>query len=98
MPPSQLLSSVTALDFIDELVGRYDIVIIDSPPLLPVADTRTLARVADATILVAMANETTSGQVEDAMTQLDQVRVSPLGGVLNGVEHGTGYYYAKRDD
>ncbi|MFT7473479.1 MAG: succinoglycan biosynthesis transport protein ExoP [Verrucomicrobiales bacterium] len=95
-PPSQLLSSVEALEFIRHISSEFDIVIIDSPPLLPVADTRTLARLADATILVAMANETTSSQVEDAMRQLEQVGVCPLGGVLNGVEHGTGDYYGSK--
>ncbi len=97
-PPSQLLSSVSALDFVLELTQSWDIVIIDSPPLLPVADTRTLARIADATLLVVMANQTTAGEVEDAMTQLDQVRVSPLGGVLNGVERAAGYYYGKSEN
>lgn len=97
VPPSQLLSSIDRLGFMNALAERYDMVIIDSPPLLPVADTRTLARVADATVVVAMANVTTSRQIEDAMTQLDQVGVSPIGGVLNGVEHGTGYYYTKRE-
>lgn len=95
VPPSQLLSSVTKLAFIEQLVDTYDIIIIDSPPLLPVADTRTLARVADAVIFVAMAGKTTSSEVEDAMTQLEHVRVTPLGGVLSGYELGEGYYYVK---
>ena len=41
---------------IDELAGRFDIVLIDSPPVLPVADAMILSRYADAVLLVVAAD------------------------------------------
>lgn len=94
VPPADLLRSVNAQEFIEKLSYAYDLVIIDSPPLRPVADTLPLARVADATILVAMRGKTNSSEVEEAMEMLARAQTTPLGGVLTAVDEGqTGYGY-----
>ena len=93
LPPSQLLASPEANDIFAKLAASYDVVIIDSPPLLPVADTRSLARIADGTILAVMAGETTAKSVKSALDLLEQVKVTPIGGVLNNAQRHASYYY-----
>ena len=92
-PPSQTLSSLDTVHLLSLLTDAYDMVIIDSPPLLPVADSRSLARYADATIVVARNDETTAKEIAEAAELLDQVGVSPLGGVLNGYDQPHNSYY-----
>ncbi len=92
-PPSQTLSSLDTVHLLSLLTDAYDMVIIDSPPLLPVADSRSLARYADATIVVARNDETTAKEIAEAAELLDQVGVSPLGGVLNGYDQPNNSYY-----
>lgn len=94
LPPAELLRSVVAQEFIEKLSYAYDLVIIDSPPLRPVADTPPLARFVDATLLVAMRGQTNATEVEEAIELLARAQTRPLGGVLNGADEGqTGYGY-----
>lgn len=94
--PAELLSSIAAQEFIQKLSYNYDLVIIDSPPLRPVADTPPLARIADATLLVSMRGKTHAKTVEHAMELLARAQTRPLGSVLSaadGTEGGYGYGY-----
>jgi capsular exopolysaccharide synthesis family protein len=91
-PPAELLRSVEAQEFIQKLAYTYDLVIIDSPPLLPVADTLPLARIADATLLVSMRGQTNAAEVERAMELLARAQTRPFAAVLNGAEDGKGSY------
>ena len=93
LPPAELLRSVAAAEFIEKLSYAYDLVIIDSPPLRPVADTLPLARVADATLLVALRGQTDATEVEEAVEMLARAQTRPLGGILNGADEGAGYGY-----
>ena len=81
-----------AYEFIQKLAYAYDLVIIDSPPLRPVADTLPLARIADATLLVAMRGQTNTLEVERAMELLARAQARPFGAVLNGAEESQGSY------
>lgn len=93
-PPAELLRSVSAHELIEKLSYAYDLVIIDSPPLRPVADTLPLARFANATLLVSMRGQTNSSEVEEAIEMLARAQARPVGGVLNGAEENqTGYGY-----
>ncbi len=94
IPPAELLRSVPCQEFIEKLSYAYDLVIIDSPPLRPVADTLPLARFADATLLVSMRGQTNATEVEEAIEMLARAQTRPLGGILNGADEGqTGYGY-----
>ena len=97
-PPSQTLSSNDTVALLGLLSDAYDMVIIDSPPLLPVADSRSLARHTDATIIVTRNDETSAKDVERAIELLDQVRVAPLGGVLNGYDQRNNSYYGSANN
>lgn len=96
-PPAELLRSVEAQEFIQKLSYAYDLVIIDSPPLLAVSDTLPLARIADATLLVCMRGRTHAGEVERAMELLARAQTRPFGAVLSDAdENESGYGYGVR--
>ncbi|MDV3354451.1 polysaccharide biosynthesis tyrosine autokinase [Dietzia sp. IN118] len=77
--PSELLASDMARHLIDELRSKYDYVIIDSPPLLPVTDGALLARITDGALLVVRSHRTTADQVAQAVDNLAKADASLLG-------------------
>jgi capsular exopolysaccharide synthesis family protein len=80
--PSELLDSPKMAELIDELRGRFDKIIFDSPPLLPVTDGAVVAARADGTLLLVRARKTTSEQVAAAVHALTVVDARLLGSVL----------------
>jgi capsular exopolysaccharide synthesis family protein len=91
--PAELLNSARVLDIFTQLRDRYDLVLIDSPPVLPVTDAAILSRHADATLMLAAAGQTRRADVHRAVEKLDQVGATILGTVLNKVTRQTGRYY-----
>ncbi len=91
--PTELLASGAAHEIFSKLRQAYDIVLLDSPPLLPVTDAVILARAADATLLVIAAGETKRSQVVEAAEMLAQVDATRVGVILNEVEVGGRYGY-----
>ena len=87
-----MLSSNQTPEFIKKLSYEYDLVIVDSPPLRPVADTLPLASVVDATILVAMNNQTNATEIDQALELLARAQTTPVGAVLSGVDQAQGGY------
>jgi Mrp family chromosome partitioning ATPase len=70
------------------------VVILDTPPLLAVADPALIARLCDAALLVVRAGATKAGALREAMNQLTQSEVSVVGLVFNRVSMASnGYYY-----
>ena len=82
--PSELLGSRTMKRLLAELTRDY-IVVIDSPPLLPVTDASVLARNVDGLIVVAQANRTNLDDLGKAVQRLRKVDATVLGVVLNRV-------------
>jgi tyrosine-protein kinase len=91
--PAELLDSARARDIFTRLRDQYDLVLIDSPPVLPVTDAAILSRHADATLMLAAAGQTRRSDLHRAVEKLDQVGVTILGTVLNKVTRQTGRYY-----
>jgi capsular exopolysaccharide synthesis family protein len=91
--PSELLDSARARDIFTRLRNQYDLVLIDSPPVLPVTDAAILSRHADATLMLAAAGQTRRSDLHRAVEKLDQVGVTILGTVLNKVTRQTGRSY-----
>jgi len=91
--PAELLNSAHALDIFTRLRDQYDLVLIDSPPMLPVTDATILSRHADATLMLAAAGQTRRADLHRAVEKLDQVGATILGIVLNKVTRQTGSYY-----
>ncbi|MCB1038289.1 MAG: polysaccharide biosynthesis tyrosine autokinase [Acidimicrobiales bacterium] len=83
--PSELLSVNRTARIIQELAGRYSIVLLDCPPVLPVTDALVLSRCVDGAIYLAAANRTTRRVVRHGVELLRQVGCPMLGTVLNGV-------------
>lgn len=77
--PSELLASEMARHLFTDLRNKYDYVIIDSPPLLPVTDGALLARITDGALLVVRSNQTTGDQVAQAMDNLGKADATLLG-------------------
>jgi receptor protein-tyrosine kinase len=92
--PTEILQSRVTHDLIRELRDSYDMVIIDGPPLLPVADASVLSTIADGVILVVQHGKTTRDAVSDAIDRLDQVGGRLFGIVVNMIpKRATGGYY-----
>lgn len=83
--PVELLNNGFMEEILITLRGKYDRVVIDSPPVCPVADARVLATMADCTLLVLRAERTTRRVALAARNELWQVRVKRLGVIVNAV-------------
>ena len=92
--PTELLSGPLMRSVIAELAQRFDIVLIDSPPVLPVADSMILAAYADAAIVVVATGQTRRAELRRTRDKLAQAGVQVIGAVLNKAtaQDGYGYY------
>ena len=86
-PPNaaELLQTKAMGQLLERVRAAYDVVLIDSPPLLPVTDAALLAARADGTLLVVRHGRTKRDQLDTALDRLAQVDVTPVGIVLNGI-------------
>ena len=91
--PAELLGSSRARDIFILLRDQYDLVLIDSPPVLPVTDAAILSRYADATLMLAAAGQTRRADLHRAVEKLGQGGTTILGIVLNKTTRQTGQYY-----
>ena len=82
--PSQLLSSRSAAVLFEELSSSFDVLIIDSPPLLAVPDGATLSARVDATLLVVRSGKTTGEDLHRSLSSVADVGGTVRGIVLNG--------------
>lgn len=83
--PTEVLQTQATRDLIAALREAYDAVIIDAPPLLPVADPAVLSSAADGAILVTRYGSTTVQQLEVAAARLESVGARVFGTVVNMV-------------
>lgn len=96
--PTELLASPAMRRLLDELRQRYEHVIVDTAPLLPVADAAVLSQLVDGTIVVARAGRVRRAQLAQALANLDQVSAPVLGLVLNSVVRDEmSYSYEQRE-
>jgi len=94
--PTEILQSRVTHDLIRRLRQSYDMIIIDAPPLLPVADASVLATLSDGAILVIRHGQTTRDQITEAVNRVGQVGGRLYGVVVNMVAKraiGSYYYY-----
>ena len=89
---SRLLQSPKFGQLISQLRQLYDLIIIDSPPVLPVPDALILGRWADGAVIAARYDISRFPQVERARRQLDNAGIAVLGTVINGMRHSDSYY------
>jgi len=93
--PAELLDSQAFIDLLKVLRPKYDKIIIDSPPVVPVTDSRIIAASCDVTILVLRAEKSTRKMAQYACDCLSAVGANVLGVVVNDVPRGQNgsYYY-----
>ena len=101
-PPnaSELLQSNAMSNLMSTIRDMYEVVIIDSPPLIPVTDAALLAAQADGALLVVRYGKTTKDQLATALERLRQVDAATIGVVMNMVPTSksmSGYSYGSYD-
>lgn len=94
--PVELLNSSFAEEIFARLIDSFDVVLIDSPPVLPVTDSAVLSRYSDATLMVVAVGQTRRADLRRAAEKLEQVSAPVMGIVLNQVTKQSGYGYGHR--
>ncbi len=95
--PSELLASHKMEQTLEQLKKKFDLIIIDSPPVIAVTDAAVLSTKVDGTILIVSAEHTNRDAIVRADSLLKSVNGKLLGALLNGVNvegmYGSYYYY-----
>ena len=102
--PPDILASQHMQRLLSELRGNYDLVVLDSAPVLPVSDSRVLSRLADKTVYVVRWAETPKDAAKGGIRELKNYAADIAGIVLSAVDttkqakygYGDGGYYYKR--
>lgn len=108
--PAELLGSAPMKTFVEEIASEFDVVLFDTPPVLPVTDAAILASEADGVLLVYQAGRAGRGLLKRAKSHLESVRADIRGVILNNItaevsefspaEHHYAYYtqYQNREE
>jgi len=92
--PAELLGSMKMKNFISLLKSKYDYIIFDTPPIIPVTDAGLLGAQTDGVILVIQADRTQKGIVEHGQGLLKQAQAKLLGYILTNIQyHIPAYIY-----
>jgi polysaccharide biosynthesis transport protein len=94
--PVELLSSAVFREFIQERRKEYSLIVIDSSPMLGLADAAEVAKIVDGAIFVIEANRTSLAQARASINRLRAVGANIIGGVLTkyrALEAGAEYSY-----
>ncbi|MFC7486546.1 polysaccharide biosynthesis tyrosine autokinase [Knoellia sp. CPCC 206453] len=83
--PSELLGSTAMRTVLDDLRRRFDYVLIDGAPVLPVTDSTVLTRLADGAIIVAGSGIVSKDQFDHALETFETVNGTVLGIVINRI-------------
>jgi polysaccharide biosynthesis transport protein len=89
--PTEMLSCRYARDLFTELAERFDLVLIDSPPVLPVADAMILTSYADGVLLVVASGQTRRAELQRTTEKLARASTPIVGVLLNKVSTDSGY-------
>ena len=91
--PAELLGSESMDALLEEIKRRYDIIILDTPPILGIADAQILSNKCDGTILIISAGSTKKESALRAKNVLQTSRANLIGTVLNNFKVGSDHYY-----
>ena len=91
--PADLLAGDKFKSFLQEIRATYDMILLDTPPVLPVADTPTIRELTDGFLFVYRTGFTPYTMLRQALEELGEKNV--LGAVLNSVEVASDSYYRK---
>jgi len=95
--PAELLSSRMMKDLLDQAKGEYDVIIIDTPPVVAVTDAQIISSLCQGVVLVVSSGRTETDAAVKAKELLENTGTKILGVVLNNKEmkSNTYYYYGK---
>ena len=95
--PSELLGSEPLKDLIAELRENFDVILLDSPPVIAVTDAAVMSTIVDGVVLVIKAHQTHREAIRRAQTLLNNADAHILGCLLNSINidraYGSYYYY-----
>jgi polysaccharide biosynthesis transport protein len=92
--PSELLGSMAMADLLEQLSGSYDMVLLDSPPLLPVTDAVVLSNLAGGALVVVGADRIHRPQLQQSLESLETAGAHLFGIVLNKIARREAAAYA----
>jgi capsular exopolysaccharide synthesis family protein len=92
--PSELLGSMAMAELLEQLSGSYDMVLLDSPPLLPVTDAVVLSNLAGGALVVVGADRIHRPQLQQSLESLETAGAHVFGIVLNKIARREAAAYA----
>lgn len=98
--PAELLGSMKMTTILDKVRELSDIVILDAPPILPVADATILTKHADGVLLVIRPGQTKIAAARQSVETLRRLNAHLIGVVINGINQKSSrysYYYKNSD-
>jgi Mrp family chromosome partitioning ATPase len=93
LPAADLLRDKRLLDVLDQVADKFDLVLIDAPPLLAFDDAMILSSHVDAIFAITRLNRVQRPILHEFARQLQNCQSKILGYVLTGVEHSESYRY-----
>lgn len=94
--PAEMLGSNRMVQFVEEMKGRYDKIVVDSPPISSVTDAVVLSRLVDGVLFVIHGGTTTRQVVMHGTGLIRDMDARMIGAVLNNVDVGRENYYYSR--
>lgn len=94
--PADLLSAPALEAVLDQLAERFDVVVMDSPAYLAVADSTLITTLADGVVFIVRYEKSRKEHVQAAYDQMKQAEINLIGVVANGAEQSRGYQYYRR--
>jgi capsular exopolysaccharide synthesis family protein len=92
--PAELLGSAKMKTLVDSLKAKYDFIIFDAPPIIPVTDAGLLGAHTDGVILVIQAERTQKGVIDHGQSLLRQAQAKILGCIITNIQyHIPAYIY-----
>lgn len=95
--PAELFMSGKLKTLLDTCSSRYDVIIIDTPPILSVTDAAIIGRYATTSLMVVRFEQNTLKEVEAGLRRFDQNGISIQGVIFNGVEKRASESYTYGD-
>jgi len=89
-----VFASANFSNFLDEMKARYDLIILDSPPVLPVPDARLIAMLSDKIVYAVRSASTSSSTVSAGLRLFANMDLKPDGLILTQVTKKGGYGYS----
>ena len=96
--PSEMLGSKKMREIYQNLIGHYDKVFFDAPPIIAVTDASLLAKLCDGMVIVVKSGATHNEALDQVQNIVQQIKLPMLGAVINAItpkhmKSGSYYYY-----